>query len=68
MVIENAHVQAETERLRNEEEEGMAEGYDAPPNTLPGWWFSVPVGNLTARQRGYLFGKLTRMATRGQGQ
>lgn len=61
MVIENAHVRAETERLRHEFDEGMVEGYDAGVNAIPDWWFRVPVGNLTARQRGYFCGRQARL-------
>ena len=57
MVIENASVRAERERLAQQFDDGVDEGYEANPNELPEWWFKLPPGRMTARQRGFFFGR-----------
>lgn len=67
MTRENATVTAERARLANEFEAGQQEGFDAPADMLPVWYFDKPVVRLTARQRGYVFGKLLKEWEKGQG-
>lgn len=56
----NAHVQIELERLAGERLTGEREGYEADPNILPAF-FNKQVVNLTARERGYWFGRELRL-------
>jgi hypothetical protein len=65
-MIENAAVQAERERLEQEWWDGALEGYEANPNELPSFWFTLPPGRMTARQRGYVFGHGLRMNERDE--
>lgn len=58
---DNQHTKTEQEATATAYDEGMVAGYDADPNHLPDWWFSKAPGYLTARQRGYWFGRETRM-------
>lgn len=60
-MIENTHVRAETERLQAEFNAGMDEGYDKALLPLPGWYFEKTLTMLTARERGYFFGRELRL-------
>ena len=53
----NAHVQGETDRLDTEYNAGVEAGYEANPNQLPEFYYSKPIYLLTARERGYFFGR-----------
>jgi hypothetical protein len=57
---ENATVQAQRARLRDARLEGTDEGYHSANTPLPAWWFTTAPGHMTARQRGYFFGRLLR--------
>ncbi|MCC6454175.1 MAG: hypothetical protein IT328_04480 [Caldilineaceae bacterium] len=57
----NAHVATELAHLAAEWEAGMVEGYDANANRMPAFCFDRPYANLTARQRGYVFGRELRI-------
>ena len=54
--FDNAHVKQELERLEREFDEVVSDGYDAHVNELPDF-YSKPYKLLTARQRGYIFGR-----------
>lgn len=56
----NAHVNGELKRLAAERAAGELEGYEADPNVLPAF-FGKQVINLTARERGYWFGRELRI-------
>ena len=58
--MESASVRAERARLDSEYEAGFWEGYEASPQTLPAFWFTKAPGHMTARQRGYFFGREVR--------
>jgi hypothetical protein len=47
----------EQEWIENEYDEGCLEGYEADPNKLPSWWYDTVPARLTARQRGYWYGR-----------
>ena len=56
----NAHVLTELKRLTAEREAGELEGYNADVNKLPEFFYQ-PYVRLTARQRGYIFGRELRL-------
>jgi hypothetical protein len=56
----NAHVLTELKRLAAEREAGELEGYSADVNQLPEF-FAQPYIRLTARQRGFIFGRELRL-------
>lgn len=59
-MIENHRVQAERQRLRDAFSDGMAEGYYDAAKPLPSWYFDRPLARLTARERGWWYGRETR--------
>jgi hypothetical protein len=36
---------------------GIDEGYEADPNQLPAWYWTLPPVNQSPSQRGYVFGR-----------
>jgi hypothetical protein len=61
-MIENAHVQTARAQTLSEYEQGFWEGYEVNLNLLPAWYFEKPLYRLTARQRGYWFGREIRLS------
>lgn len=57
MPFDNAHVREEIARLKREFDEGVSDGYDANANAMPDF-YSKPYKMLTARERGYIFGRM----------
>lgn len=57
MTRPNDNVTKELQHLEEEWQAGIDEGYSQNPNTLPEWFFRKPVSMLTARERGYVFGR-----------
>lgn len=57
---EPAHVRLERARLMQDWWTGLDEGYHADANLLPAFW-SKPLNRLTARERGYFFGRELRI-------
>jgi hypothetical protein len=60
-MIETEAQRVERAWLQNEADEGMVEGYESDLNVLPEWYFVQPLYKLTARQRGYWFGRELRV-------
>jgi hypothetical protein len=61
MIAETEAQRKEREWIENEFDEGILEGYESNLNAPPLWFHNLPVSMLTARQRGYWFGRETRI-------
>lgn len=57
---DNLSTQIEQERLRDAFDEGLVEGYETPLNPLPAVAYKRLM-DLTARERGYVYGWLVKM-------
>lgn len=57
----NTNVQRELDRLKEEYELGLSDGYDANPNQPPEWFFTKTLSALTARERGFFVGRELRL-------
>jgi hypothetical protein len=56
MSAENASVRAIRDKLAREYEQGVDEGYSAPPAMLPDFFYK-PYVSLGPRERGWIFGR-----------
>lgn len=65
MTIPSENVQKELKHLEEEWQAGIDEGYSQNPNVLPEW-FSKPYIRLTAKERGYIFGRELRIHDKEQ--
>jgi hypothetical protein len=68
-MIETEAQRVERAWLQNEADEGMVEGYESNLNELPAFYYEQTLYKLTARQRGFFFGRELRIhdleATKG---
>jgi pyridoxine/pyridoxamine 5'-phosphate oxidase len=65
VTIENLSTQATKRRLQSEFDNGMADGYDAANQPLPSFYLTKKLFELTARERGFWYGRETRLQEEG---